>query len=1314
MLPPLPQDPASDVVTAMTRSCYASGRVAQCMVLLFGCLLTICASRQPITSAAFECGDAQYRFSYNGATTPCLNDVLKKAQHFNGSSVCIELQGTFILQPEDVSNESGALNLVYENVMIQGVQWSNIAVINCNESLDSGLGFTGSNISLVNLRFMHCGARHKSTSKGTPWFRSALYFERVHSLTLASVIVSNSKGVGTTMFNVAGKVNMLECSFTCSGQQNRYPGGAGLYIEFTYCDPGAIDNCTHPPMLYNSHSQYNITQSQFVNNIATTVGSDSPNFTKPQGLDHQAFGRGGGLSIFFKGNATGNQFIIEECLFTGNTALWGGGLFIEFQDNTRNNSIVQNGGVIDYNGCSRTTAYYQNSGTAGGGSRIGFIALDGDVVEHNSVRIVGVNYTVNQCMIGGGVAFYSSRETIQIKATNRISFTNCHWQNNWGVIGAAVNLHSWLPVTEGVLPTVAFDSCTFSHNAGNYSDNETLGYEGTGVVYVDSFPVEFGGDITFDSNVGSALAVVVTGIDVKKDSVLKFVNNTGIRGGAVRLLGFAYLRVSRGAQLHFINNTADFGGAIYAQYVGNSIAVYYVNCFLRPVDYYANPEEWNFTVSFANNCARMSGNDIHATSLIPCLWPYTVIDTKHWLNATKELFQWEKVFIYHPGECWNSAYNRSISTDATRFSLNGEMEHSFYPGETVNVPILTLDDLGANLKTILMSFVEPVEGGMVDANVSWLTYSEGGTVKVRANKTSNQTKVRFQNIGEVLFKQDVTFHHKSCLDGSLYSHNSHMCECGNIPINERPDSEIPYPGLVACNDSFLTLDPFRWAGRLNGQKFAIGYCPVGYCDSSSAGRQQVWFTNATLPNLCKTGREGTLCGKCSPGYSPQVVTMGLVACVECHWLPANAGGAVGGVVLFLLLEVVPVVLFCVFLLFMRLSITHGWLHSLVFYSQVLPPLLMSIDYEYMYPPLGMAYDIWQLNFLGYVKRYVCMFPTANAFEVVAAEASKAAVVLITLLVALYLIRQQECCFSCLRSAWAKMRRGIRHCTNSLLEQERPTVDGFVTALIICYGKLIQVSFTLLSFQTLYTTDSDNDDRLTVQMSRIQGEETWHMDNPNFAPYVIAATVVVILSTGLPLLLFYNAAVPMCLTALRLGEYFIGCQRITPFLDSFYKGFKPQFRMFSAFYLIYRIGIWSIFAFFDDKTTQVAIFQLALTSILGIHCLVQPFQDDLHNWLETANLLLLTLINGLKLYGVYQSGPSDMQKGWDDAVRFIFVALPALCLFVYFGWRGLKVCIRKLRRRHRNEYMNMEGSSRWERQQEERDGAFKEDGRPEGN
>ena len=1283
------------------------GHLTQLLLLLFSCvsLPSSCTSDQP-PPAALDCSAAQHHFLYNSTNTTYLNDALKEAQHFNGSSVCIELYGTFTLQPEDLSSGSGALNLVYENVMIRGAD-SPIAVIKCDQSLDTGLGFTGSNITLTNLRILHCAALHNSTSKDTNTttllFRSALYFERVHSLTLSEVSVQSSPGVGVTLFNVAGKVDILGCHFEDSSFQVQadYPGGAGLYIEFTYCDPGVMDvNCAHP-VGYNSYSDYTISGCIFSNNAAASDRTNT-NFTKPQGLDHMAFGRGGGLSIFLKGNATGNNITITHCMFSGNSASWGGGLFIEFQDNTRYNNIVHNGGTVSYNNCYHPpNIYYQNSGTAGGGSRIGFIALDGNTVENNSVQVIYVNYFNNECMFGGGVAFYSAREPNQAKATNTISFTNCNWIHNSGLVGAAVNLHSWLPVTEGVLPTVVFDSCTFISNTGNYSSSDTNGYWGTGIVYVDSFPVQFYGNNSFDSNNGSALAAVVTGIDVKNDSVMTFTNNRGIRGGAVLLLGYAYLRVWWGAQLHFVNNSADlFGGAIYAQYVGNSIAVYYVDCFLRPADYYAPPEEWNFTVTFTNNCAGMRGNDIYTTSLIPCLWPYSTVNTKYLANSTKYLFRW-KSFTYNPGVCESTMYsNSTISTDSDSFVYE-KKERDFYPGQTLKVPISTTDDLGADFSTILLASIDHSEGDTGTNVTNWLTYSgKGGTIQLSANSTVNQTTtVIFHNMGQRLFKREVTYKQISCPLGRLYSRDSMMCECGDSPINGSGSSVIPYPGLIACSGDVLTVSAFWWAGN-HSDRFAIGYCPVGYCDQSTAKLQHINTTNTRVSSSCMPGREGTLCGKCSLGYSPQVVAMGLVACVQCWWLPADAGGVVGGVVLFLLLEVVPLVLFCIFLLFTRLSITHGWLHSLVFYSQVLPPLLMSIDYQNMYPPIGVFYDIWQLNFLGNVKRYVCMFPTAtNAFEVVAAEGSKPVVLLVTLLLALLLIRQPECCFSCLRGAWGRVRRGIRHCNNTLVNPDNPTVDGFVTILIICYGKFIQVSFTILSLQGIYTTDIDSDESHVVLMSRIQGSEEYL--SSSHMPYAIAAIAVVVLLMTLPLLLFYNAVVPMCLRAVHLEKFFVDCQRIKPFLDSFYKGFKPHFRVFAAIYLVYRVVIWCIFAVTSDKLIQVAIFQLCLTSIMGIHCLVQPFQNQTHNWLETANLLLLTLINAMKLFSIFWTDSSNSQQGWDDAIRFSLVLLPALCLLVYLGWKVVRKCIRKFHGARRQGYDNMEASNSWEGQQPER-------------
>ena len=111
--------------------------------------------------------------------------------------------------------------------------------------------------------------------------------------TRSLVSVQSSPGVGVTLFNVAEKVDIENCTFLSNmvppNKRDRYPGGAGLYVEFNYCDPGVVDaNCDHPEG-YNTYSEYTISNSIFALNNASDVPTKT-SVIKPQGLDHQAFG----------------------------------------------------------------------------------------------------------------------------------------------------------------------------------------------------------------------------------------------------------------------------------------------------------------------------------------------------------------------------------------------------------------------------------------------------------------------------------------------------------------------------------------------------------------------------------------------------------------------------------------------------------------------------------------------------------------------------------------------------------------------------------------------------------------------------------------------------------------------------------------------------------------------------------------------------------------------------------------------------------------------------------------------------------------
>ena len=58
----------------------------------------------------------------------------------------------------------------------------------------------------------------------------------------------------------------------------------------------------------------------FTGNQATAE-SENTSFIVPHGDDHAVFGRGGGLSFYFKGTAQNSTVKISNCHFVNNTAI---------------------------------------------------------------------------------------------------------------------------------------------------------------------------------------------------------------------------------------------------------------------------------------------------------------------------------------------------------------------------------------------------------------------------------------------------------------------------------------------------------------------------------------------------------------------------------------------------------------------------------------------------------------------------------------------------------------------------------------------------------------------------------------------------------------------------------------------------------------------------------------------------------------------------------------------------------------------------------------------------------------------------------
>ena len=249
--------------------------------------------------------------------------------------------------------------LPFNNFAIIG-NGSDVTIVKCNKT-GTGFGFISvSNINIKGLTLSGCGQLRNSTtisSNSVLLFRAALYFVNVKNVIFDDVVVSNSTGMGVAMYDVTGYVRVKNSMFinnsVPSHELTLYPGGGGFSVEFSYCRPG--DNyplsCTNT-VNTNEKASYFFCNCTFGNNIASTLNKAQTSYAEHIfGAGNQQFGRGGGLSVFFKGHSLQNVIKIFGCIFEHNHAVWGGGFHSDIVDFSTGNVLTLENCNFTNNNC---------------------------------------------------------------------------------------------------------------------------------------------------------------------------------------------------------------------------------------------------------------------------------------------------------------------------------------------------------------------------------------------------------------------------------------------------------------------------------------------------------------------------------------------------------------------------------------------------------------------------------------------------------------------------------------------------------------------------------------------------------------------------------------------------------------------------------------------------------------------------------------------------------------------------------------------------------------------------------------------------
>ena len=1265
-----------------------SSEIAACWVLLLFLSNYGSVAQTPVYSHAVYVNNSHQNASDSSqcghnASMPCRTlSYTLKTRVLNSTQVVINSGGCYTLNESiTIHNKS----IVAVTTSGNGSNEQGRVAIHCTKG--SGLSFVDSyNITLYGLKLLQCSALQTSTSRNFSssefsfmTFYVALHFLSCSNISLISITISDSRGTGVAVYTNSGYNYFHDCNLTNNGSpgDNTHPSGGGMYIEFPFCSPRDPEQCQNETVEtgddYVSSAVYEITHSRFEENTAHMWHPISYQYLLPEATNHLTFGNGGGLSVYFS-RAKHTSVRVSKCLFQSNTAEWGGGATVEFQGMSWNNSFVMESCIV-INNTVLSTNSSQGHDWGGGGLKLSYTSLNSSKMAHNTMTFVNCNISYNSAMWGGGVLVRAAREQQQSQ-TNFLRFYHCSWVNNTGRVGSAMNLAVWNPLMAGVELRSNFTNCSFKRNSAN-DIVHNLSLIGVGSLYTQSIPLKFENSVVFENNNRSAIVAVDALVDFEHNCSANFTNNIGRNGGAIALLGSAFLRVHDHTNMTFIGNIAErFGGAIYHSALGQHELYLFGYCFIQCVNYTTPPCSWTSKFYFKNNKAGFNegGNSIYATSLIPCFWSYTspnVCNTTH-SNSTEEIFCYKNERWNYTGNC-SSEVCSAPANFGTNKNHTGENYNHYHmqlvPGKRQTMPLKLWGDNGNDQTENAIMNIRSLNRDVASVPSDY-TYVSDNNIILHGISNSSVT-LAIETLDPRVVYSEISVKILPCPPGfTNHSNNSDSrCLCNQN-----------FNSVLHCSKDDFTASLRRglWMGEVD-KHIVVGTYPYTNPNWTDTYIELANNTADLDEQLCgHANRRGQFCAECKEGFGPSINSL-YPRCVHCHpdkvryyWM------------LYIVAEVLPVTIFFFVIMLFHISVTRGALNSFVLFAQVITTTfditgdhtipLRTITHSGMLENAYMlVYNFWSLDFSITDSLDFCLSPhlntlTALSFQYILAFYSLSLIIVFYWIVRMYENGIQP--FFLLGKPIHRLLRFFRQRWNL----KRSTVDTFSTFLVLSSTKFTVVSVFLLTTVTYIKSKG-------AKLSKVmyfQGNVEYLSDD--HLPFFLLALFVLSTCVLLPtlLLLVYPLKMMEWLADRlgRCGHFFRPGNRMHLFLDTFQGCFKDgtdgtrDCRYFAGVYFILRAALFTTYAYSAVWLQQYIIQQLVCTFAIFLIAIVRPYKKDFYTNLDITILAILAAINTLSIYNIYYASQGFTLEKWAFAVQYMLIYCPFVYLVGYILWKIL--------------------------------------------
>lgn len=1134
--------------------------------------------------------------------------------------------------------------MTFTNLNVIGISGNNSLVV-CSDN--AGLAFESvSYITITNVTFFSCGALRNSTSRNysdsdvmtLSTFKVGLYFFLCGYVHLETMVVANSiSATGVVMYDTTGYNEIISCEFynnSVPDPSTSLLGGGGFYVEFTYCSPTGY--CGNTVYNYNVGSTIIFYNCTFHNNVAMDAISLQSHSIPiiPSNGNHVAFGRGGGLSLFFNGNASHNTLSIINCNFSDNKALYGGGLFIEFHDTAVGNTV----GVT---GC----LFLNNSAPfSGGGVRIGHFVLTNNGASYNNVTLHESDFSFNYGYYGGGLSIEPAlQDTLNAYAVAYFLSQTCQFVGNVAMLGSAVYVSLFTLITTGLPPTIYFYHTLVQDNVLITSNP----YNRYGAVHIHLVAVKFRDLIRFENNNGSALALVASHADFTSCRA-EFFGNVGPNGAAIALLGAAWVIIGEDTIMRFVNNIATInGGAIYNMYIEKEKFSTSTNCFLKYRNATVSPENWTAHFTFINNSDSQGQNSIHSTSILPC----GVLSS---LTDPSKIFCWNNTYWNYSG----STCKEQISTDGSNVSMSSIP--SFYPGQIAQLPLTVTDDLGNEVlnQTVFTGFINDT----LTALSPQFTYIVSGYVQLTGNSDRNTTLfLNAAGNGDQLYSE-FTIKVIECPPGLTPSppgNKNATCVC---------DLNGNFGGLLLClgagqlqnnNTPPALLQQGNWIGIADSNSALLaGPCPPGYCDGANSNSllgeyiRLPYMAQQLDDVICSGNRKGIMCGVCKDGYSPAINSYTF----QC--LPCNQSDITGNVFRYIGVTYVPLVAFFVMIILFKIRLTAGTANALILYSQVISStfdltvsesITRNIDYATkLTVSYRFVYGIFNLDFFSALLHPFCIANNLNTLDILSLNyvvALSPLVMIVFMLVCIKLL-SNRCLLYCAR------------CRISI-----SPMMAFASFLLLSYNKLTLTSTLILSEDSLVTSNGVSSGYKRVY-SAGQYSST---DNTFVTCYAIMAYVLLLMPILLLIVLFGYPVhfLERMVNKVPFLQKHYPADKMNIFLDTFQGDFKNNRRFYASFYFLFRLVVAVEYIVAVSGINQLSLQLGTCVIMIFISALLKPYKRPFLNYLDILMFANMAVLGSLSMYMLQNPSNKNLVP---FILQYILIMTPAILYAgVYLAW-----------------------------------------------